>query len=57
MMIHSYEPREAEAGRVLKAQGQPSLHSKFQGRQSYIDCLKIYNQKYNVLCSDTPELK
>lgn len=32
MVAHTYNPREAEVGGLLGAQGQPGLHSSTGGR-------------------------
>lgn len=41
MMVHYFNPRnleaEAEAGRLLRIQGQPGLHGELQDNQSYIE--------------------
>ena len=39
VVVHTFNPnaQEAEAGRTLWVWGQPSLHSKFQHSQDYIE--------------------
>lgn len=48
-LVRSFNPktREAEAGRCLRVQNQPGLHSEFQISQGYITLSQINNALKN----------